>query len=522
MQKNGLKTFVYSFSVSLFAIFAANGVYLHTRPSADEPLKISGKNVALFLRDSAEPPSYSSAPTKKIALNKLPEIAPKAANEVIFADEVSIPLSFDERETALFAEAQSAEPEIVYAETTIVESKHIPPESVERAKIYSPSSAGQDKIAIPTHIPLIEQNISSSIKEISAASPQKPTQKIVAAHNSDTADAFPIPLERGYIDDEEAVIFDGSRQVSQKQIALTDANIPLRSIENQQKPNPEASSSSDRDKWKPMQDLHHEENSPWVAAKAKGANRNQKIYEQEHYKTEIKEINNTLSNQLPAKNGVKIASETMQNLLIPIPDDIMKDKNLTPKLSFSPSDNETEQEKTLAEDTPPATVPAEDTSKNKILSSLGSLFSSSAKSVKKFTEQQKKPDILADISKKFVKSQLSGKIMPTEMRLSFQPNRAEISGQTLRWVQAFAAKALEKDTTSLEIRIDGTSATILQQKRLNLLYNILTDKGVNYSKLNTVFTQREPNSFIIRIVTKNDTENNTSSSKAQMSYYQEW
>ena len=93
--------------------------------------------------------------------------------------------------------------------------------------------------------------------------------------------------------------------------------------------------------------------------------------------------------------------------------------------------------------------------------------------------------------------------MPTEMRLSFQPNRAEISGQTLRWIQAFAARAAEDNTMTIEIRIDGTSGMELQQKRLNLLHNILTNKGVEYSKINTVFTSREPNSFIIRTVTRN-------------------
>ena len=86
------------------------------------------------------------------------------------------------------------------------------------------------------------------------------------------------------------------------------------------------------------------------------------------------------------------------------------------------------------------------------------------------------------------------------MRLSFQPNRAEISGQTLRWVQAFATNVAKNNSSQLEIRIDGTSTTALQQKRLNLLYNILNSKGVEEYKINTVFTQREPNSFIIRII----------------------
>ena len=57
---------------------------------------------------------------------------------------------------------------------------------------------------------------------------------------------------------------------------------------------------------------------------------------------------------------------------------------------------------------------------------------------------------------------------------------------------------------TLEVRINGTSSTALQQKRLNLLYNILTNKGVEYSKINTVFTAREPNSFILRSIIQNN------------------
>ena len=98
-------------------------------------------------------------------------------------------------------------------------------------------------------------------------------------------------------------------------------------------------------------------------------------------------------------------------------------------------------------------------------------------------------------------------IMPREIRMSFQANKAEISGQTLRWVQAFASKAAQDSNTYLEVRIDASRPTVLQQRRLNLLYNILTNKGVEYSKINVVYTTREPNSFILKMVSlDNDNE----------------
>lgn len=92
------------------------------------------------------------------------------------------------------------------------------------------------------------------------------------------------------------------------------------------------------------------------------------------------------------------------------------------------------------------------------------------------------------------------KILPTEIRLSFQPNRAEISGQTLKWIKAFAQKTAEENNVGLEIRIDGTSSPLLQRRRLNLLHNILLSEGANPQKIKTVFTAREPNSFILRTI----------------------
>lgn len=110
-----------------------------------------------------------------------------------------------------------------------------------------------------------------------------------------------------------------------------------------------------------------------------------------------------------------------------------------------------------------------------------------------------------------------------EMRLAFQPNRAEISGTTLKWIQAFANKVNSDRSVILEIRIDGTSSYALQQKRLNLLHNILTNKGVDYRKINTVFTTREPNSFIIRTVRINSNiDRDVKESKDQAAYYQSW
>ena len=84
--------------------------------------------------------------------------------------------------------------------------------------------------------------------------------------------------------------------------------------------------------------------------------------------------------------------------------------------------------------------------------------------------------------------------------MSFQPNRAEISGQTLEWLHAFSENAVKYENVLVEIRISKSAPYELQQKRLKLLYRILANNGVEYNKVNIIFTDREQNSFIIRNV----------------------
>ena len=106
--------------------------------------------------------------------------------------------------------------------------------------------------------------------------------------------------------------------------------------------------------------------------------------------------------------------------------------------------------------------------------------------------------------------------------MAFQPNRAEISGVTLKWLQAFANKINEDRNAGLEIRIDGSSSYELQQKRLNLLNNILASNGVDFNKVNTIFTTREPNSFIIRTVRINNANGGIEENNDWQDYYKVW
>ena len=158
-----------------------------------------------------------------------------------------------------------------------------------------------------------------------------------------------------------------------------------------------------------------------------------------------------------------------------------------------------------------------ETKDSSILDSIASVFSKEnrEKAIKNLKEKSGKS---VD-----TKNETVIKILPTEIRLSFQPNRAEISGQTLRWIQAFAKKAADESNVGLEIRIDGSGNFTLQQKRLNLLYNILTTNEVPYQKINTVFVEREPNSFVMRTVkVVKDEEDIKREDEQWKKYYQKW
>ncbi len=275
-----------------------------------------------------------------------------------------------------------------------------------------------------------------------------------------------------------------------------------------------------------------QDDDKWIAAKGTKFPVNQNVLEQEYYKQaqDTQKITEVLTGEPKdtKKNEVKVAGEVVQNILIPIPEEIVNDKNLMPQLVSDPANKKLEEdllqkEKGMLADSGEEipfiaenkdTTPTEEkeSANNKgLLNSLSSLFSTSETESKKATSQ----------SASNQKNDVPGKILPTEIRLSFQPNRAEISGKTLDWIQAFANKTKENEYTVLEIRLDGTSSFELQQKRLNLLYNILTNLGLDYKKVNTVFTNREPNSFVLRVVNRSERTDDMMSPVRAM-YYKKW
>lgn len=572
MQKTGLKTFVYSFALSLSAIFTANGIYWHTRPSASQEVKIPSKNIMLFLRGNRDTPSTRPAPVKKIALTVLPEPrqqetppAPSSLQvvyqpeaEVIMADNdiIDFPLEIDHnipdnaiRETEVRTKLVQNFDEVIHNPPPRAAEKIIPRHSADKSeKAYQEApvkSAPQESLVLTAEL---------AVPAVLTAEDDKTgdTLRMAAAESPEPEAIF--PLEKTVDPLAQNAGAKVLRNAEANRVALAGSNVPIKSMTSEKSAQHQEPIANKSKSWEqmPRRDAlaDNGEDSPWVVAKGAVAPHNAMVAKEKYYQKDEAAIQKALNREpLDTTNAdLQLASGTVQNLLIPIPEEILNDENLTPQLvsSDKPDDikKEIEVERKLKEEVrpeKPLIVKKEEKSepqpiepvkhqtpqeqkKGNILSSLSSIFSSSS-NVKESKQNTDDDDFISSIKKKFKGSRSRGKIMPTEMRLSFQPNRAEISGQTLRWIQAFAGKAADDPAMSIEIRIDGTSGMELQQKRLNLLHNILTNKGVEYSKINTVFTNREPNSFIIRTITRNNI--NTETTKGRMnkpreSYYLQW
>jgi len=229
-----------------------------------------------------------------------------------------------------------------------------------------------------------------------------------------------------------------------------------------------------------------------------------------------------------------------KNLLIPIPEDIMNEENLIPQFSSSEENLKLEEELRAQKKLPPKKMAPtvhggvtednkvaednfddidEETSKS-LTKSISDWFSGNknknapkvaAKSNKDQNnsifnkllggdKKKNKKDVDDDEEDEEEPEETKKEVIPTELKLAFQPNRAEISGQTLEWLHAFAENVVKYENVIIEIRISNTAPTILQQKRLKLLYRILANNGVDYDKINIcglIYSQKSPFIFIL-------------------------
>ena len=547
MPRFGWKCFVGSFLFSLAAVFAAAKVYLllPAEKSAEQTENFENletKNIDLFANDEENNPIIE----KFNEINK--PAAPEAAAPVSAAEN-DITEEVPEIVTA------EAEPVLPQAEETFDNSSSI---------LYAPDDDDFSAAEKPAQtIALKNDIISEPAEEKAEAEAENPEQnsEIADAENEETlkiadaseAKAFTIPLQHNFETPKQNVKV--SSEADNSQVALASNNVRMQNLGTQNKiasASVETSVPAEKVQETPYID-------PWVVATAGNEHIAKNKLDAINNSEEVKNAAADLKAPEPAKsdNEKKVAYKMMKNILIPIPEDIANDENLTPQLSYSEEnkklskklmqsgelsgDTSAHDEEETEKDSAPAAKPQDigttplpqqpaadsqtksSSSSASLTDSIAAWFSSSAKDKSNNAESEKQSSSGSGDSA-FSKLLGLGKkdnsgIAPSELKLAFQPNRAEISGQTLEWLKAFSDNAVKNDDVFIEIRIDGSGSYELQQKRLNLLYSILINNGVDYNKINIIFTDREPNSFIIRNVRYASEED---ANKARKKAYNPW
>ncbi len=539
MKKKTLKIFINSFAVSLFAIWTANEL-LVPETSLGVSNEVPEKNISLFFLGEDNP--YSGIHAQTIKKSTLSTIAKKDANHIEIDDNL---FTWEEAKGA--GQENDENTELLSEDfIPIIYSNNIITKTDTSKKIASIES-----IAPKTDINEAEKAIEAIVSELDITSDEQVelaniTQDLVIEDTYNENDILEqeiaqsgdqilqaeaaIPLEESswiaVDNDVDITDFAPDTQVAttQKNIELSASNISI----DAQTPASES--------WVQMSETTQTDN-PWDIAEGPKHRKNNNDLDNNSYSDDQKnKIVADLSPQRIQQSGSVQVADMAKNILIPIPDDIMNSKNLTPKLVSTKKqedDGQAEVDKEGADVVSFEKAGGKEESADKpgIFKSIASIFASPEDDL--VVTGAKKKSSSKNVKNK-IKSIFSGlsaskdeneeKILPTEMKLSFQPGRAEISGQTLRWIEAFAITASKDYDIFLEVRIGKTQSLKLQDKRLNLLYHILTSKGVSPRKIKIVLTSREPNSFIIRTFKINNELNQDTKEETDIErmYYQRW
>lgn len=330
-----------------------------------------------------------------------------------------------------------------------------------------------------------------------------------------------------------SVNIDGIIPIELSSSNLSDAEVLYHSEDNESAMLPTAEIIQEED---------FSNDSPWVIAKGSKHIKNKKLLEQfeNEAKPSLLSDNFTQLAKEDEDYSYKVAEKIKQSIIFPIPDEILNDENLTPtfikkintpsspapkaKKEPAPTPDElkiihketpVDKPQTASKDTgilnsisswfsdkPTESTPSSPTQKKRIAPTYG--HSGNTFSQQKPNTPEPSNEDLADFYQTLqeTKAEHTKKIIPTELKMSFRPGRAEISGSTLHWLKTFS-EAVEEPNTYLEVRLDTSTSTELQKKRLSLLYGIFTNNGVNFAKINTIFSLTEPNAFIIKVIRQN-------------------
>ncbi len=558
MPKPGIKYFAGSFLLSLVAVFVAAKAYLlltmSEQPNNQIAEDIKAQNIELFAVNEEEDPLY----------NKFKEVS-QPSNPLMAQEDANLPENI--KDEVLYSAEESSDDDVL---SDIQDSDN---NQTADATLFE----GDDLVIADA-----------------ADLPKTNPEKVVSDNNDDLeitdasqAPVFTIPLKHNYNIEGGTVTVSDSTNNGKIALASHDVSVYNLGTENQPDVTEPLEMRSEENKEDTVSEAKSETSTaqsselaahiaspqianddPWEVAETanKHAAKNSLSVKSQTEKADV---------ALPAQE-VQTAYRPQQNILVPIPDEIMQNENLTPQFSSSkenlqleeelrsknelpPADkannasdakdsgnsahkpNNSSSEKTPTDDeninkikvkplpATPAEIPADDGEKDfddknesnaddatskSLTDSITAWFTGAKTKAKKTiaslkpsTEDNRAEDKPADkkssgsIFQRLLGPQEEEKnIAPSELKITFQPNKAQISGQTLEWLRAFADNTLKNETVVVEIRASQNAPENIQQKRLKLFYKLLADKGVDYHKINVIFTNREPNSFIIRNV----------------------
>ena len=132
-------------------------------------------------------------------------------------------------------------------------------------------------------------------------------------------------------------------------------------------------------------------------------------------------------------------------------------------------------------------------------------------------ERRVVPSALADtLLKNLEQNTGTDFLLPHEIKVSFYKNATALSGQTLKWIKAFALQTIQDPRLIVEIRMSQSNPSI-QAQRLAVVKNALLGTGLSTHQIRVSYTKRSADSFVIRAVEKAEnvdiTQNTTASGK---------
>lgn len=111
------------------------------------------------------------------------------------------------------------------------------------------------------------------------------------------------------------------------------------------------------------------------------------------------------------------------------------------------------------------------------------------------------PSDYADRVLSAVKNGESSAVLPQEIKITFYKNDIALSGQSLKWVRAFALQTLKDPRRMVEVRLSQCNPSI-QKARLSVIENVLLGTGLSPHQIQIVWTKRGPDSLVLRSTEK--------------------